>query len=132
MAIGSAGRLNIGPGAAVLTGMLAGAVSVYGYQYSSPYLADKCKIHDTCGVGNLHGYPSVVGATLSIFFIALDSQADFLSYDMVPQMMRQLVGIVVTLGVSILSGYGTGLLVKGLNDPETPNYVDKVWWHLEY
>lgn len=112
--------------------MLAGVASVCGYQYSSPFLAETYKIHDTCGVGNLHGYPSVVGATLSIFFIALDSKADFLSYDMGPQMVRQFLGIVVTLAVSILSGYGTGILVKGFKDPATASFVDKVWWHLEY
>ena len=112
--------------------MLAGAASVLGYQYSSPYLADTCQIHDTCGVGNLHGYPSVVGATLSIAFIALDSEADFLAYDLYPQMLRQFLGIVVTLAMSILSGYGTGMLVKGCKGADTLSFVDKVWWHLEY
>ena len=132
VAIGSSGRLNIGPAAAILTGMLSGAASVYGYQFSSPYLADKLGIHDTCGVGNLHGYPSVVGACLSIFFIALDPNATFLAYDLAPQMMRQLFGILVTLAISIVSGYGTGLFAKGLKDPDTPSFSDSVWWHLEY
>lgn len=112
--------------------MLSGAASVFGYQYSSPYLADKLGIHDTCGVGNLHGYPSVVGATLSIFFIALDPNATFLSYELGPQMIRQLLGILVTLAISIVSGYGTGMFVKGFKDPETPSFKDSVWWHLEY
>ena len=43
------------PGGAVVLGTVAGLVSVYGYVYSTPYLQDKYKIYDTCGVGNLHG-----------------------------------------------------------------------------
>ena len=112
--------------------MLAGAASVCGYQFSSPYLADKCGIHDTCGVGNLHGYPSLVGSTLSLFLIALDPQAEFLAYDLVPQMVRQFLGIVVTLVISIISGYGTGVMIKGSKDSITPSFLDKIWWHLEY
>jgi ammonium transporter Rh len=38
VAIGSAARLNIGPGYAVVTGVLAGTASVYGYVYSPPML----------------------------------------------------------------------------------------------
>ncbi|EEC50790.1 predicted protein, partial [Phaeodactylum tricornutum CCAP 1055/1] len=71
VAIGSAARLDLGgPGGAIIVGMCAGAVSVYGYVYSSPYLESSWHISDTCGVGNLHGYPSVVGALLSIVFVA--------------------------------------------------------------
>jgi ammonium transporter Rh len=82
VAIGSVGRLNIGPGAAIITGSLAGAASVCGYVYSSPFLESTFGIFDTCGVGNLHGYPSVVGALLSIGFIAFDAEADFLQHSM--------------------------------------------------
>jgi ammonium transporter Rh len=135
VAIGSAGRLNLGPAMAILTGALAGAVSVCGYLYSTPFLQDKYGILDTCGVGNLHGYPSVVGALLSVGFVALDfSSADFLAYSVVEhQMMAQVGGIISTLIVSIGSGYVTGLVIKPLKDEEkTLNYLDSVWWHLEY
>jgi ammonium transporter Rh len=132
VAIGSAGRLNIGPGMAILTGVFAGAVSVYGYKFSTPYLASKFGIYDTCGVGNLHGYPSVVGALLSIGFIALDPAAEFLAQEMRPQMASQFCGIVATLLVSIASGYGTGTLVSSLKDDTKLSYMDGEWWHLEY
>jgi ammonium transporter Rh len=134
VAIGSAGRLNLGPAMAILTGALAGAVSVCGYLYSTPYLQSKHGILDTCGVGNLHGYPSVVGALLSVGFVALDSSADFLTYAVVEhQMMAQVAGIIATLIVSMVSGYATGLVIKPLKDEEnTLNYLDGVWWHLEY
>lgn len=132
VAIGCAGRLNIGPGAAIITGALAGTVSVYGYVYSTPYLESKYGIYDTCGVANLHGYPSLLGALLSIFFLALDPDAEFLTYEMIPQMLRQFGGIVATFAISIASGYGTGVLASSLKDDSTPSFQDGVWWHLEY
>jgi ammonia channel protein AmtB len=116
----------------VLFLLSAGLASVCGYQYSSPYLESKHGILDTCGVCNLHGYPSVVGALLSVAFIALDPKADFLEYSMVPQMFRQVGGIISTLVISIISGWLTGKLIKPLKTSSTPNYVDSVWWHLEY
>ncbi|CAB9523124.1 Ammonium transporter Rh type [Seminavis robusta] len=135
VAIGSAARLNIGPAGAILTGSVAGAVSVFGYVFSSPFLESKWGIMDTCGVGNLHGYPSVAGATLSIIFVALDSSAEFLVYsdEVCSQMLAQAAGIAATLILSCSTGYATGLLVKPLKDEEaTANYLDSVWWHLEY
>jgi ammonium transporter Rh len=131
VAIGSAGRLNIGPGWAMMTGVIAGAVSVCGYKYSSPLLQSKFGIYDTCGVGNLHGYPSIVGALLSIGFVALDPKADFLEHSMASQMFRQLFSIIATLGVSIASGYGTGYVASKFQDNGVA-FVDTVWWHLEY
>ena len=132
VAIGSSGRLNIGPGGAIVLGAMAGTASVYGYVYSSPYLERKLGVYDTCGVGNLHGWPSIVGGFLSVLFVTFDPDADFLAYGTSSQVIRQIVGILATLCVATTSGYGTGKLIKGLQDSETPNYEDKVWWHAEY
>jgi ammonium transporter Rh len=145
VAIGSAGRMNLGPGWAVFTGMAAGAASVCGYKYSTPHLQSTYHIYDTCGVGNLHGYPSLVGAALSVFFVAaLDPDADFLASPSNAglQVLRQIGGIASTLLVSIASGYGSGLLAARWGGDEDadddsflgakPSYTDSVWWHLEY
>jgi ammonium transporter Rh len=132
VAIGSAGRLDMGPGPAIIVGALAGAASVYGYVYSSPYLESKFSICDTCGVGNLHGWPSLVGAFASVALVALDADADFLEYGMVSQMLRQLGGILVTLAIAICSGYGTGVLAASCKDDTTASFRDEVWWHTEY
>ena len=132
VAIGSAGRLNIGPGGAAVCGALAGAASVFGYVFSTPYLESKFGIFDTCGVGNLHGWPSVVGGLLSIIYVAMDPGADFLEFGTASQMVRQLGGVLATLLVSISSGYGTGLFAKSFKDESTPSYEDNVWWHAEY
>jgi len=80
VAIGSSGRLNIGPGPAALLGFIAGTSSVLGYVYSTPFLERKFGIFDTCGVGNLHGWPSIVGGVLSIIFVTLDDEAEYLPH----------------------------------------------------
>jgi ammonium transporter Rh len=132
VAIGSAARLDIGPGSAIVVGALAGAVSVVGYVHSTPFLESKFSIQDTCGVGNLHGWPSIIGGLASILFVACDSDAEFLQNGVASQMIRQLLGVIATLTVSITSGYATGMLISDLKDDATPSYTDDVWWHAEY
>jgi hypothetical protein len=84
-------------------------------------------------VGNLHGYPSIVGALLSIVMVTMDSDAEFLRYGgSSAQMMAQLGGILSTLLISILSGYGTGVLIAPVKDAVTLSFKDAIWWHLEY
>lgn len=70
---------------------------------------------------------------MSIVLVAVDPQADFLLYDMGPQMIRQFVGVLATLAVASTSGYLTGLMVKPFKDETSvQSYSDAVWWHLEY
>lgn len=38
---------------------------------SQPWLEKKFKIHDTCGVNNLHGIPGAMGTILSIIMAAV-------------------------------------------------------------
>lgn len=51
--------------AALLVGSLAGTLSVFGFAILSPWLQRKLRIYDTCGVHNLHGMPSILGALVS-------------------------------------------------------------------
>ncbi|KAK2163747.1 hypothetical protein NP493_1447g00031 [Ridgeia piscesae] len=50
------------PWGAVLIGAIAGLISTCGYRYLTPLLNSKIKLHDTCGVHNLHGMPGILGA----------------------------------------------------------------------
>jgi ammonia channel protein AmtB len=51
--------MMIQPPVAMIIGATAGTFSVIGYEYLTPYLRDKYKITDTCGVINLHGLPGL-------------------------------------------------------------------------
>ena len=69
MAIGTLANLVIQPGAALAVGMVAGAVSVLGFHFLSPLLFRKLRVHDTCGVHNLHGIPGMISAVGSIIAV---------------------------------------------------------------
>jgi len=129
VAIGATARLAMGPGVAFIVGLAAGSVSVLGYFYSSPYLEGKFGLYDTCGVANLHGYPSVLGGLLSIIFVFFDSNADFLEYGMGTQSVIQALAVAATIVSAIVSGYITGkmVLVNPASFANVPDYEDAVW-----
>ncbi|XP_046352989.1 ammonium transporter Rh type A-like [Haliotis rufescens] len=60
VAVGTCANMNIEPWGALVVGSVAGILSVVGYKYISPFIAAKLKIHDTCGVNNLHGMPGIM------------------------------------------------------------------------
>jgi ammonium transporter Rh len=133
VAVGSSARLAMTPGGALLLGVLAGVVSVYGYVYSTPML-EKLGVFDTCGVGNLHGWPSLLGGLASVAFVAFDGDAEFLTYGVFSQCVRQFLGVVSTIVVAVGSGYFTGtVMTKTAIAGEVPDeYDDGVWWEGEY
>jgi len=130
VAIGATARLALCPGLTFVVGLAAGTVSVLGYFYSSPYLEQTFGIFDTCGVGNLHGYPSVLGGLLSILFVLLDSNAEFLAYGMSLQWLMQLLAVMATLTMAVITGYWTGssFLLTSPFFASVPDYEDAVWW----
>ena len=62
VAVGSSADLVIQPYGAIIIGLVAGALSVAGYVYVSPFLQRTIGLDDTCGVHNLHGMPGILGA----------------------------------------------------------------------
>lgn len=132
VAVGASALLNMTPGCALLLGVFAGCISVYGYVYSSPLLQRKMAIHDTCGVNNLHRYPSLLGRLASIVFVALDPNASFLRQDVSVIWLRfsQFMAIVCCVVLAVASGYVTGkIMTKVVNaDCEPDTYDDALWW----
>ena len=75
VAVGACADMMLTPGGSVAIGSLAGILSVSGFQYIQvnhlhsqqtnnisfiliqPFLLKNLKIHDSCGVNNLHGMP---------------------------------------------------------------------------
>jgi ammonium transporter Rh len=132
VAVGSSARLAMTPGGALLLGVLAGVVSVYGYVYSTPMLEQTFGVYDTCGVGNLHGWPSVLGGLSSVVFVALDSDAEFLVYGGFWQCVCQFLGVLCTIAIALGSGYVSGLVMMKMAQEDAEQYDDGLWWEGEY
>lgn len=101
VAVGSVCNMLIGPHGALIIGSISGIISVLGYRYLTvsdlifvlpfhffwidvqknnvffnyffyqPILTSKLRIHDTCGVHNLHGMPAIISAIFSAIYASL-------------------------------------------------------------
>ena len=77
-------------------------------------LEDKYKLHDSCGVHNLHGMPAIVGSiVVSIAVSAPRTQGDvFYPKGLDGQVWAQLGGAAITLVFAIVSGTIAGNILK--------------------
>lgn len=140
VAVGSSADLVIGPHGALIVGSVAGAVSVLGYIYVSPFLTTRFNLHDTCGVHNLHGLPGIIGGlggVISAASAGSSAYGDAIG-DIFPardgsdprsasrQAWFQLAALVTTLGISIGGGLLTGSLLKRL-DKKAKEMEDEDW-----
>uniref|UniRef100_A0A8C6X299 Ammonium transporter AmtB-like domain-containing protein n=1 Tax=Naja naja TaxID=35670 RepID=A0A8C6X299_NAJNA len=101
VAIGTVADMAINPGGAFLLGILSSLACILGFKYMTPFLANKLRIQDQCGIHNLHGLPGIIGAVAGIATIFASQQALF-----------QAVGLGVSVIISLVGGYLTGLLLK--------------------
>ncbi|MHC4197312.1 MAG: ammonium transporter [Planctomycetota bacterium] len=93
---------------AFVIGIMAGALSTYGFAVIQPKLQGMVKGIDTCGVTNLHGWPGLMGGFVAIFII------DGVS------MSAQVMGIIITVIIALAAGYGTGKVLVGFGRREKP------------
>ncbi|VDH94392.1 ammonium transporter Rh [Mytilus galloprovincialis] len=73
VAVGSTAGMPLHPWGALVIGCLAGLLSTIGFRLITPCLSSKIKLHDTCGVHNLHGMPGVLAGIASAVLAALSS-----------------------------------------------------------
>lgn len=111
-------------------------MATLGFVYVQPFLAEKLKITDTCGVNNLHGMPSILGGLLSVLIAGIATKEEYdqfnkdsnlpeksslfeifplnfensADWEWTPgyQAGMQMAGIVVTLAFAIIGGLCTG------------------------
>ena len=77
VAVGASADMMLTPGGAVVVGALAGLLSTLGFRYVQPALQEKLKVHDSCGVNNLHGMPGLLGAVISVILAGIASPAAY-------------------------------------------------------
>ena len=135
VAMGAACGLVIGPGGALITGLISGTVSVLGYRGLTPKLESAIGLRDTCGVLNLHGIPSIIGAIVTAVGIAASETSSYqgtlgdvfsssASRSFISQSGIQVAAIAVTLTFSIGGGLGTGFLLSKMPMLNLPSFFD--------
>lgn len=136
VAIGAVANLTLNPIVACIIGCIAGAVSTFGFAKLQSIIENKFGLHDTCGIHNLHGMPSIIGGIFSVIGAAhkqnLDSESEI--YESHPHNAwgYQLAAILITLGFSILTGTLTGYILKLVDGKSTqPRFKDNASWKVE-
>nr|CAB3265562.1 rh type A glycoprotein [Phallusia mammillata] len=149
VAAGSVANLRLSPVGAILVGTSAGILSVVGYAFITPFMLKTFRLHDTCGVHNLHGMPGVLSAFVSVILARLSTPTIYAgngelasifsratdSPDFFQQQANmQMAGLAVTLGLSIGGGMLTGLLLKiPFLDPVSRDnlFEDFPYWKID-
>jgi ammonium transporter Rh len=138
VAVGTVSNMMIEPVGAMIVGFVAGAFCVVGYVFILPALETKLGLYDTCGVQNLHGYSGIIGGLASVIAISTMSEGKYavlgLGETQKKQALQQLIALVITLLIAIVSGLFTGFLMKifskGLTG-ENDLFEDSVSWDIE-
>lgn len=120
VAIGCTANLSLSPFSAICIGCSAGIVSTLGFNFLQPYLEKTFSLHDTCGIHNLHGMPSVIGALASVILAGWkdnngkhDSELYGYTVDgSGVQWWRQLVAIPICIAFAISTGLIIGYFLK--------------------
>lgn len=85
---------------AFLIGILAGALSTFGFAVIQSWWQNKLKKIDTCGVTNLHGLPGLMGGIAAVFIVDGINPGS------------QLAGIGIAIAIALPAGYLTGLFLS--------------------
>jgi len=150
VAVGASADLYLHPAGAMGVGMVAGTLSVCGYEFLSDWMDEKLGIADTCGVHNLHGMPGVLAALVSAIAIAVSEGSGvyvescteypddngigcpgypFGENGYGKQAGMQVLALLVTLGMAIVSGLITGFFLKFMSRPEH-EFMDTENWEV--
>lgn len=98
-------------GEAIIIGILAGAISTFGFAIIQGKQKKLMKIVDTCGVTNLHGLPGLLGGFAAIVVVKGLNVSD------------QLSGILITIVSALIFGFLTGKIISVFGHRKEP-YID--------
>jgi ammonium transporter Rh len=142
--IGAVANLIIKPGGAVAIGLAAGTLSTFGFCKITPFLEENFRLHDTCGVHNLHGMPGVLSAIASflVAFSVTENKYGTTYLSAYPNLDKhspnyqaglQLAGLAITLGIAVVTGCFTGFLIRQpFFEPPNAIFDDETFWDYEH
>ena len=142
--IGALASMKTDPVGALLVGAIAGAVSVFGFNFITPLL-EKLGIHDCCGVHNLHGLPAWVSVFASAIAAGVSDLPDYggeagLTGNFPARPDRgsgkqagiQVATGLMTFGLSFFPGILCGLFIGSpLFTQQSNNFEDGEHWMVE-
>ncbi|XP_069418727.1 ammonium transporter Rh type A isoform X2 [Ovis canadensis] len=126
VAVGTCADMEIPPYYAMIIGSIAGVVSVFGFKFLTPFFTTKLRIHDTCGVHNLHGLPGVIGGLAGTITIALEKSDSTAA-------VSQLAALGSSIATALVGGLITGAILKipfWAQPPDEDCYDDYVYWEV--
>ncbi|OCT86820.1 ammonium transporter Rh type C [Xenopus laevis] len=148
VAVGTAAEMMLTPYGSLIVGFICGIVSTLGFTYLSPILSNKLRLHDTCGIHNLHAIPGLIGGIVGAVTAACATEGVYTAEglkkmfhfegeyaDRTPsiQGIYQAAGIGVSLAFGIVGGTVVGCILKLpiWGDPSDENcFDDDVYWEL--
>ena len=122
LAVGTVADKIIRPFGAMIIGSIAGALSTAGFRFIKPVL-QKSRVHDTCGVNNLHGMPGLLAGLFGII-LALFPAYSLAKDNMLGtcwenenrsgllQLGYQALTLGVTVIIAVLGGLITGAILR--------------------
>lgn len=134
VALGAVCHMTLSVADTLMIGATAGFASTLAYNRLQGIL-DAWGLHDTCGINNLHGIPSLIGGFASIILSAYKGPLEHDIPDVMvhrDQWKHQIFSMLMTLGVSVLSGLATGFIMKQMASKEDPKtvYSDTPFWEI--
>ncbi|XP_055789804.1 ammonium transporter Rh type C 1-like [Salvelinus fontinalis] len=148
VAVGTAAEFMLMPYGSLIVGFCCGIISTLGYIYITPFMEKYLKIHDTCGIHNLHAMPGVIGGIVGAITAAAASEGvygkeglrntfDFKGKwkDMMPTQQggHQAAGLCVALCFGIGGGIIVGCILRlpiWGDAPDNRCFDDEIYWEL--
>ncbi|XP_059837619.1 ammonium transporter Rh type A-like [Hypanus sabinus] len=144
VAAGTSADMMISPAGGLLIGFIAGIVSTAGIKFLTPILASKLKIHDTCGVHNLHGLPGIIGGLAGVVGAAMANEElygiglkatfpEFGKRTAMQQAGYQAAGLGISLAVALFGGLITGFILRNPiwgQPPDEDCFEDQIYWEV--
>lgn len=134
VAVGAVCHMTLRFSDSMLIGFAGGVISAVGYAKIQPFL-EGLGLHDSCGINNLHGMPSLLGGAASIILVAYKGPKEH-DYPAVlthteSAYWHQLAAVGLTLVVAISSGLATGFILRLLkSSDDTLCYDDAPFWEV--